>query len=64
MARIEELKELNNIDEQVGRLMKVADNKKLVLECVKMADEDDITKVSFYLKHEKINYEDLVKIIS
>lgn len=56
--------EQNNIHEQIARLMERADNKRLALECVKMKGEVDITKVSFYLKHEKINYEDLVKILN
>lgn len=52
------------IEEEIEKLMNLANNKKLVLECIRMEIEDEISKVRFYLDSKKINYEDLVKILN
>ena len=46
---------------EIERLMKLADGKNITLECVKMASEEDIEKVTFYANYEKISYSNLLE---
>ena len=46
---------------EIERLMKLADEKKIALECTKMEAEEDIKKVTFYANNEKIIYSDLLE---
>lgn len=45
---------------EIDRLMKLANNKNIALECTKMAVEEDILKVTFYANGVKISYSDLL----
>lgn len=46
---------------EIERLMKLANERNIALECTKMEAEEDIKKVTFYANNEKISYSDLLE---
>lgn len=46
---------------EIERLMNLANERNIALECVKMEAEEDIEKVNFYANNEKISYSDLLE---
>lgn len=46
---------------EIERLMKLANERNIALECTKMVAEEDIEKVTFYANNEKISYSDLLE---
>ena len=49
------------INVEIERLMKLANQRNIALECTKMESEEDIEKVTFYANNEKIIYSDLLE---
>ena len=52
---------MESIYVEIERLMKLANERNIALECVKMASEDNIEKVTFYANSEKISYSKLLE---
>ena len=46
---------------EIERLMKLANERNIALECTKMEAEENIEKVTFYANNEKISYSDLLE---
>jgi hypothetical protein len=46
---------------EIERLMKLANERNIALECTKMEAEENIEEVTFYANNEKISYSDLLE---
>lgn len=49
------------VEVEIERLMKLANERNIALECTKMETEENIEKVTFYANNEKISYSDLLE---
>ncbi len=49
------------INFEIERLMELANQRNIALECAKMEADEDIEKVTFYANNEKISYSDLLE---